>query len=439
MSVTGDYGRWKLPQNLEELSNGDSYPRVLREWELDYIEHLAPGEDSETCLCTHFPIREVCHIRNLQNANTAIVGNCCVKKFEKEEEGAVNFEGTHKVFDCLKRLQRDENANANEELLNYAYSKGVLTKPEYDRYLEIWRNRTFTDEESRLILTANRKIINHASSQAMRDLIARQAAEKARRQPAQPQVRTTVPNPVVPNRTFAQIPRPTIEPVQTAVAPRTALPRPDAPSISAVAPRSAMVQLPPQPVTVYPSREPAALQSSDSALTPFAPKKRMDQSFAELQAHRDRAADAQIVQEAYSQKILQEKEYQFYMQMVGLAGKAAISPKQQSWLSALNQRILTQFKLNVPSPYVAAPATPQVKLADRQIVVDAFNNGIIKDKDRDFYLGLIQRRVTSLTEKQKKWVGDIHKRLRFEDDQTEANNNPRPVKRALIMEDPIGK
>lgn len=433
MSVTNDYGRWKLPQNLEELSNGDSYPRVLREWELDYIEHLAPGEDSETCLCTHFPIREVCHIRNLQNANTAIVGNCCVKKFEKEEEGLVNFEGTHKVFDCLKRLQKDENANANEELLNYAYSKGVLTKPEYDKYLEIWRNRTFTDEESRLILTANRKIINHASSQAMRDLIARQAAEKARRQPVPPQVRTTVPNPVVPNRTFAQIPRPTIEQVQTAVAPRSALPRPVASS------RSAMVQLSSQQATVYPIRDPAVLQSSDSAVTPVAPKKRMDQSFAELQAHRDRAADAQIVQEAFSQKILHEKEYQFYMQMVGLAGKSVMSPKQQSWLSSLNQRILTQFKLNVPTPTAAAPTTPQVKLADRQIVVDACNKGLIKDKDRDFYIGLIQRRVTSLTEKQKNWVGDIHKRLRFEDDQTEANSNHRPVKRALIMEDTMGK
>lgn len=429
-----DYGRWQLPQNLEELSEGPSYPGILSEWKLDYIEHLAPDEDSETCLCTHFPIREVCHILNKQNAQTARVGNCCVKRFEKEDAGAINFEGTHKVFDSLKKLQKDENTRANKELLGYAYSKEVLTQQEYNRYLQIWRNRLFSADEKRLILTANRKIINHASSEAMRNLIAKQAAEKARKQAAQTPARNTVQNPVVPNRTFAQhfvqSPQATVSKTVN----RVVAAQPMVAPVRTIN-QNTLMRLP-QPEIVYPNSDLASQQSSDSVLTPFVPKKRKDQLLAELRAQRDRVADAQIVKEAHSQKILNKNEFKFYMQMVEFAGKSAMSPKQQSWLSALNQRILSQFKLGEPTPTRDREESTarQVKLANRQIVVDAYNNGLIKETDRDFYLGLFQRRGANLSEKQLRWVNNIHKRLRVEDDHTEANSNHHSIKRALTME-----
>lgn len=433
-----DYGRWQLPQKLEELSDGNSYPAVLREWELDYIEHLAPGEDSETCLCTHYPIREVCHILNLQNNNTAIVGNCCVKKFEKEAE-AVNFVGKHKVFDALKRLQKDNNANANEELIEYAYSKGVLTEKEYKTYLEIWRNRIFTTAEARLIRTANEKIINHASSKAMREHIAKQAEEKARKKAAQAQPKPPVQNPVVPSRTFARLPVPSMGQAQQAVTAISAkqIPSPQASAVASypAAPPRTFTQLSPMQQVQQPARDAATQKSSDAA-TPVAPKRNLEPFLAELRAQPGRVADRQIVREAYSQKILTEKDLEFYMKMVGYAGRFALSPSQQTYLSGLNKKILAQFKLNVATPSRSpVESTPRpATLVDRQSIVHAFNQGLIKEKDREFYLGLIQKKVTAFSEAQQAWMNDIHKRMRVEDERTEANSNPRPVKRSLTME-----
>lgn len=470
MQVTReDYGRWQLPENLVELSDGSSFPGVLREWELDYIEHLAPGEDSETCLCTHNPIREVCHIRNLQNGNTAIVGNCCVKKFEKEEEYAANFEGTHKVFDALKRLQKNENANANEELLNYSYTKGIITKHEYDTYLEIWRNRTFTDAESRLILTANRKIINHASSKAMRERIALQREEKARRQSSSVPPENVVRNPGAPDWKGSQAQMPT----RSAVAPKMQTWNPVAlnaparqiPTYSSRTPQQAGTANPiptvglPKPVALtsplsdrvsFPQASPmsqpviissavsrSSQQASESGSTPFVAKRSLDQLLADLKANHDRVADVQIVQEAYAQKILEKHEQEFYIQMVGMFGKSAMSPKQQNWISALNKKIISKLKLNVRTADIQEATPRRLKLAERHVIIDGYNRRLIKEKDRDFYLGLIDQKATSPSDKQKNWVDDIHKRLRIEDDQTEANSNARPAKRALNMEDPF--
>ena len=147
--------RWKLPDELIALSVGDRWPRVLREWDLDYIEHLEHGEDSETCLCHHHPIREVCHIVNDENGNTAIVGNCCVKKFE----GDTAFKGTHKIFDALKRIREDIDSSANKKLINYAYDKDIFSERDRDFYLDIWRKRNLSDAQYAWKIRLNQKII----------------------------------------------------------------------------------------------------------------------------------------------------------------------------------------------------------------------------------------------------------------------------------------
>lgn len=147
--------RWKLPEELIALSVGDRWPKVLEEWDLDYIEHLELGEDSETCLCHHHPIREVCHISNHDNGNNAIVGNCCVKKFE----GETAFKGTHKIFDALKRIRDDNGASANRKLIEYAYDRDILTERDRNFYLRIWRKRTLSAAQSDWKLRLNLKII----------------------------------------------------------------------------------------------------------------------------------------------------------------------------------------------------------------------------------------------------------------------------------------
>lgn len=155
MAVELGNSRWKLPEELIALSEGDRWPQVLEEWDLDFIEHLEQGEESETCLCHHHPIREVCHISNHENENKAIVGNCCVKKFE----GDTAFKGTHKIFDALKRIREDRQASANKKLIQYAYDRDILTEEEYAFYLDNWRKRNLTERQLNWKAALNRKII----------------------------------------------------------------------------------------------------------------------------------------------------------------------------------------------------------------------------------------------------------------------------------------
>lgn len=149
---------WKLPEELAALSVCKSWPKVLEEWSLNYVEILEGEEDMETCLCHHHPIREVCHIVNSKNGNSSIVGNCCIKKFEDLEPV---FAGTHKVFDSLKKIKKDPESSANRELIEYAFSKGALDERDRQFYLDIWKKRGLTDRQLRWKSSLNQRIIRN--------------------------------------------------------------------------------------------------------------------------------------------------------------------------------------------------------------------------------------------------------------------------------------
>lgn len=153
---------WKLPEELRTLSDNKSWPKMLEEWSLDYVEILEEDEDLETCLCHHHPIREVCHIKNRVNGHTSIVGNCCIKRFEND---APAFEGTHKIFASLKKIKLNPEASANKELIEYAFSKGVLNDRERKFYLDIWKKRGLTDPQLRWKASLNTKIIRDLTGQ----------------------------------------------------------------------------------------------------------------------------------------------------------------------------------------------------------------------------------------------------------------------------------
>ena len=407
-----NHGNWRLPEFLVALSDGDTFPAVLREWELAYVEHLEKGEESETCLCTHQPIREVCHIQNLQNGNVAIVGNCCVKKFE----GDTAFKGTHKIFDSLKRLRKDRNKNANEELIQYAYDRRILTKNEYDEYLGIWRNRTFTDRELKLIPRLNQRIIDRTSSKTVQNRKAQEAAARVAAQQAvaaeraakalQPKVTAPPPAP-------KQLPRPM--PITQQVAKAPAPKMADTPPAFARTPTTSAVQ--------HVGRSLAALLD-------------------DLKKNSKQNADPRIIEAARAQNLLNDDQYTFYQKI--LRGEIAIpSLPQQQFRDKLNYKIIMNLKVSqdgTPSPNVSfaeniseLTETP-AKLANPRLIQAAYEQGIIDEKSNKFYLDIIGKRNTTLSESQRRWVNDLNtkmiKRLRVE----EQRDDNRTVRRKLEIE-----
>jgi hypothetical protein len=160
MSV-GSTRSWALPAELESLSE-KSYPSLLDEWSLDYVEYLQPDDTSERCLCHQHPIREVCHIINTENGNTAIVGNCCITKIN-QEKAEPTFSKANKIFKSLRKILRDINTSANQTLIDYAYDKSMITDRARDFYTENRKNSNLTIIQEEWRKTLNEKIIHHVT------------------------------------------------------------------------------------------------------------------------------------------------------------------------------------------------------------------------------------------------------------------------------------
>ena len=131
-----------------ELSESKSWHQARSEWTLAEVRHV---DDPETCLCGHFPIIEICSIKNRLNGRVAEVGNICVKKFMGLP--------SHKIFDCLRRISKDVTKGLNGETVEYAYGKNLISDWEKDFSFNTGKKRVLSDKQAVVREKINRKII----------------------------------------------------------------------------------------------------------------------------------------------------------------------------------------------------------------------------------------------------------------------------------------
>lgn len=112
-----------LSARLLELSNSKVWAHARHEWRLDRVENLEDGEDFETCMCTHHPIKELCYLRNVVNNNEAMVGNVCVNKFMGL--------GSEVIFASLRRIRKDVSCGISVLLANYALKHKLISQWEH--------------------------------------------------------------------------------------------------------------------------------------------------------------------------------------------------------------------------------------------------------------------------------------------------------------------
>jgi len=154
--------KWSLPVNLSKLSN-EPWPKAPEEWELDYIETL-DGSERETCLCSHFPIKRVCHIRNKLNNHTTIVGKCCITKIGKTFE---KFQSISSIFSSLLKITDNIEATASKKLIKYAYRKKIINKWEYDFCFDVFKKKNYSVAQLNTKVKINQKIIKGISSKKL--------------------------------------------------------------------------------------------------------------------------------------------------------------------------------------------------------------------------------------------------------------------------------
>jgi len=110
-----------------------TWDQAKLEWRLLDIYET---DEAETCLCGHYPIVELCVLRNHANGNEATVGNCCVKKF-------VGLP-SDKIFQAVKRIRKDLDKSLNAEAIEHAHSHGWINDWERAFYYDNMRKRVLT-------------------------------------------------------------------------------------------------------------------------------------------------------------------------------------------------------------------------------------------------------------------------------------------------------
>jgi len=145
---------YRLSAEIVARSVSQAWDEAKLEWALD---HIYWEGDPETCLCGHFPINELCILRNRKNGNEALVGNCCVKKF-------VGLP-SDKIFQSLKKIQKDEEKAINAETVEHAFSKGWISEWEKQFCFNTMRKRSLTDKQMAKRIQINQKVLRRIVNQ----------------------------------------------------------------------------------------------------------------------------------------------------------------------------------------------------------------------------------------------------------------------------------
>lgn len=139
---------YKLTTELLKLSQSQKWDEAKLEWELIDIERV---EEPEECLCGHYPILEICLIKNSKTNNESRVGNCCVKKFNNKSD---------KIFRSVAKIRKDIEKSVNAETLELAIRNRWISDKEYKFYMDIIRKRNLSDKQLSWKKSINQKIGN---------------------------------------------------------------------------------------------------------------------------------------------------------------------------------------------------------------------------------------------------------------------------------------
>lgn len=139
----------RLKAHILPLSISQCFDAARTEWSLVAVEI---SEEFDKCPCGH-DIKEHCYIRNRLNGNETHVGNVCINRFIQIDTG--------NLFDGLKRIAKDITANANNDLIEHAYSMGYLFgEKEYTFLKQIMRKRTLSPAQIAWKIKINQRIVN---------------------------------------------------------------------------------------------------------------------------------------------------------------------------------------------------------------------------------------------------------------------------------------
>jgi hypothetical protein len=149
-----EHNATKLTTEIIALSNSNTWESAKNEWVLSEIYE---EDEPSTCLCGHFPIIEICVLRNRFNGAEIIVGNVCVKKFLGLP--------SDRIFSAIKRISKDNSKSLNTESIEYMKNRGWLTDWEYGFYCSTFKKRVLTEKQMKARVDINQKLLRKSKNQ----------------------------------------------------------------------------------------------------------------------------------------------------------------------------------------------------------------------------------------------------------------------------------
>lgn len=146
----------KLATEIIELSIADTWNNAKSEW---FFEYAYQSDEAEECLCGHYPIKNICVIKNRENGNFTEVGNICINKFLEIKSG-------NKIFQSITKIKGDKTRSISKEALEYIKSKNGISEYEYNFYSDIIRKRNLSEKQLDLKNKINNKFIVFTSYEA---------------------------------------------------------------------------------------------------------------------------------------------------------------------------------------------------------------------------------------------------------------------------------
>jgi hypothetical protein len=143
--------------NFAQLKKEIGVRSIARHWDAARLEwrlhQISEADEPERCLCGHFPIIEICTLKNIKNGNVADVGNVCVKKFMGIR--------SDKIFSCVKRIRKDLDKAPNAETIAVLFEQQLLSGWEKDFSLDTMRKRNLSSSQLLKRHEINRKILSN--------------------------------------------------------------------------------------------------------------------------------------------------------------------------------------------------------------------------------------------------------------------------------------
>jgi hypothetical protein len=156
-----------LRQEILERSVATTWDAALAEWELSRIE-LTSLREPETCLCGHFPIIELCYLRNRLNGVEALVGNVCVQKFLGIPSDT--------LFRGFKRIMVDPSKAASQSVIDYATQRGWVSSWERSFCESMVRKRSLSPAQLGKRIEINQRITQRVADARMRAVASMETA-----------------------------------------------------------------------------------------------------------------------------------------------------------------------------------------------------------------------------------------------------------------------